>query len=120
MGQTISCGLRPHPFSSPTNAPMRRFALCSRRRCCLNAVHTRWFRRLKSPAANIAALPRRTQSAVNGNSIKFFSKTAFGDAIGSEQPGAEYIAERAAKRWATHSINPEQGSGFLNVFSPSS
>ncbi len=68
----------------------------------------------------IAALPKRTQSAVNGDSIKFFSKTAFGDAIGSEQPGAEYIADRGSEGWATHSINPEQGSGFLNVFSPSS
>jgi WD40 repeat protein len=57
---------------------------------------------------------------VDGDSIKFFSKTAFGDAIGSEQPGGEYIAKRGDEDWLTHSINPEQASGFYGIRSPSS
>lgn len=69
---------------------------------------------------DIAAVPRRTQAAIDGNSIKYTSKTAFGDAIGSEAPGAEYIADRSAEGWATHSINPAQGSVFLGTFEPSS
>ncbi len=69
---------------------------------------------------DIGAVPRRTQAAVDGNSIKFFSKTAFGDAIGSENPGAEYIAKRGEDGWAIHSINPEQGSVFLGSLAPSS
>ncbi len=68
---------------------------------------------------DIAAFPRHTQSAVDGNSIKFYSKTAFGDAIGSESPGAEYIAKRDADGWATHSINPEQDSVFDSTLTPS-
>jgi hypothetical protein len=69
---------------------------------------------------DIGAVPKRTQSAVNGDSIKFFSKTAFGDAIGSENPGAEYVAKRGEEGWATHSVNPEQGSVYLGIFSSSS
>ncbi|HEY2768372.1 MAG TPA: NHL repeat-containing protein [Solirubrobacteraceae bacterium] len=68
---------------------------------------------------NIAALPGRTESAADGNSIQFFSKTAFGDAIGSEMPGAEYIAERGTEGWLTHSINPAQRSGFFTTGAPS-
>ncbi len=68
---------------------------------------------------DIAAFPRHTQSAVDGDSIKFYSKTAFGDAIGSESPGAEYIAKRDINGWATHSINPEQDSVFNSTFDPS-
>jgi hypothetical protein len=69
--------------------------------------------------ADIAAVPRRTQSAIDGNSIKYISKTAFGDAIGSEAPGAEYIADRGEGGWLTHSINPEQGSVFFATLDPS-
>ncbi|HEY2767532.1 MAG TPA: hypothetical protein VGI76_04705, partial [Solirubrobacteraceae bacterium] len=64
---------------------------------------------------DIAAVPGRTQAAVDGNSIKYMSKTAFADAIGSEAPGAEYIAARSAEGWTTHSINPPQGSVFFGV-----
>ncbi len=69
---------------------------------------------------NIAAQPRRTQSAVDGNSIKYFSKVAFGDAIGSEDPGAEYIAKRGEEGWSSHAINPEQGSVLFSTLFPSS
>jgi Tol biopolymer transport system component len=74
---------------------------------------------VEKEGANIAALPGRTQSAQDGNSIMFFSKAAFGDAIGSEQPGAEYIAARGGQGWPTHSVNPEQGSKYFAYFVPS-
>jgi hypothetical protein len=70
--------------------------------------------------ADIGAVPTRTQAAVDGNSIKYFSKTAFGDAIGSEYPGAEYIAKRGDEGWLTHSINPEQRSVYFATGKPSS
>jgi hypothetical protein len=69
--------------------------------------------------ANIGAVPGRTQAAEDGNSILFFSKTAFGDALGSEQPGAEYIARRGEDGWPMHSVNPPQSSVYAGVFEPS-
>ncbi len=60
--------------------------------------------------ANIAADASRTQSAVDGDAVKYYSKTAFGDALGTEVPGAEYIARRETDGWVSHSINPVQAS----------
>lgn len=60
--------------------------------------------------ANVGTSPYSTQSATDGNAIKFYSRTAFGDAIGTTSfGGAEYVAERGTEGWSTHSITPEQG-----------
>jgi hypothetical protein len=75
---------------------------------------------VEKAGGDIAAVPRRTQAAVDGDSIKYFSRTAFGDAIGSESPGAEYIAKRGEGGWSTHSINPEQYSDFFATITPPS
>lgn len=62
---------------------------------------------------NIAADATFTQSSVNGNAVKYYSTTAFGDAQGIETRGAEYVSQRGEAGWTTHSINPEQGSTSL-------
>lgn len=59
---------------------------------------------------NVSATPTMTQAAVNGNAIKFTSTTAFGDALGGEVRGAEYISVRGMEGWATHGVNPRQAS----------
>lgn len=68
--------------------------------------------------ANIAADGDTAQSAVNGNAIKYYSTTAFGDAVGISTRGAEYVSQRGEEGWTTHAINPEQGSTAFSLFAP--
>jgi hypothetical protein len=68
--------------------------------------------------ANIAADGDTAQSAVNGNAIKYYSTTAFGDAVGISTRGAEYVSQRGEEGWSTHAINPEQGSTAFSLFAP--
>jgi hypothetical protein len=63
--------------------------------------------------ANIAADATFTQSSLSGDAIKYYSTTAFGDAQGIEQRGAEYVSQRGESGWTTHGINPVQSSGSL-------
>ncbi len=58
--------------------------------------------------SNVAVEETFTQSAVNGNAVKWTSNRAFGDAVGAEVRGAEYISQRNAEGWVTHAINPRQ------------
>jgi hypothetical protein len=66
--------------------------------------------------ANIAADGDTAQSAVNGDAIKYYSTTAFGDAVGISTRGAEYVSRRGEDGWSTHAINPEQGSVEFPLF----
>jgi hypothetical protein len=67
-------------------------------------------------SADIAAWPGHTQSSLDGNAIKYFSRTSFGDSEGSETSGSEYISQRATEGWATHAINPEETSAGAYQF----
>jgi hypothetical protein len=61
--------------------------------------------------ANVAAAGNgETQSALNGEAIKYFSGTAFGDTEGIEGKGVEYVSQRSAAGWTTHGITPKMGA----------
>jgi hypothetical protein len=67
--------------------------------------------------ANIAVAARgETQSAVDGNGIKYFSGTAFGDSQGIEGRGAEYVSRRAADGWTTHGVTPKMAALAYEIF----
>lgn len=78
---------------------------------------------LVSPAnkegSNVAADPTMTQSAVSGEAIKWTSTKAFGDAIGTEVRGAEYVSQRGSEGWSTHSINPGQRAPVFSLYKSS-
>jgi Tol biopolymer transport system component len=65
---------------------------------------------------NVAADGNTTQSAPDGDAVKFYSTVAFGDAKGIETRGAEYISQRSPEGWTTHSINPEQNALPFSVY----
>ncbi len=66
--------------------------------------------------ANISTMPRVTQSSSDGSAIKYLAPTGFGDAQGSEDPGAEYVSRRGVDGWSTRAINPPQRSLPLTLF----
>lgn len=66
--------------------------------------------------ANIATGAARTQSAADGEAVKFLTSTGFGDIQGSETPGSEYLSRRGAEGWTTNAINPEQESAAASIY----
>lgn len=69
---------------------------------------------------SVAADRSFTQSAPDGNAIKYSSVTGFAGVEGSQVRGYEYVAERGAEGWVTHGINPSQQSQIYSVNSSSS
>jgi hypothetical protein len=57
---------------------------------------------------NVATEETFTQSSIDGNAVKWMTNAPFGDAVGSEVHGAEYVSQRGSDGWSTHSINPRQ------------
>jgi hypothetical protein len=74
---------------------------------------------LEKSGGNVAADPRHTQSAADGNAVKYTSPVAFGDAPGIEARGAEYVSQRGPEGWSTHAINPLQDEGPVTLYASS-
>lgn len=63
---------------------------------------------LEKNGGNVAADGTMTQASITGDAVKYTSTTAFGDTMGSEVRGAEYMSQRGTEGWITHGIDPAQ------------
>lgn len=64
---------------------------------------------------DVAADPTMTQSTPDGDAIKFTSTLAFGDSVGIEARGEEYVSQRGGEDWSTHAIDPKQPSVAVSL-----
>ncbi len=74
---------------------------------------------VEKQGANITAGPSTTQSAANGEAVKFVAQKTFGGDGATEQYGAEYVSTRSDTGWNAHQIDPPQSSigGFTEISS---
>ncbi len=63
---------------------------------------------LDKNGGNISAVESMTQSSITGDAVKYVSPAAFGDTVGMQASGNEYVAQRGPEGWISHSITPHQ------------
>jgi hypothetical protein len=62
---------------------------------------------------DISASASRTRVANDGSAVQYVSTAGFGDVVGSNPIGNEYVSERGASGWASHGITPVQNPPAL-------
>ena len=70
--------------------------------------------------ANVAAIAfGATRSSLDGGAIKYDSGIGFGELVGTEGDGYEYVSVRGPEGWSTHSLNPREDSLPIGLFASS-